>query len=441
MILPILPFATSFAPFQAERKLATVEVDSAALWNGLLDSAKQLRKDFNYRTYDVSSIDETDPETGAPKPRSPEDLVILDLRDQLDGLVKEIKLQGKRRRKLESGELDAFARSIGERLVSLAESPFIQGLPVSLDERIRKTKDFLLQLLSRYSNEHDLSDAFDFLEPLFPAREKIVSFNSANHVCAMVSTPGDIILRKALLIDGKTDNDFGPRTMKVINFLESLKGGDQILNYRHSELISSIEHYNNIETISYYPWYFMIGKPEDEKKPMFMTMNKKNIEYMSYRSKYTAFRAKGRRFDLELEKKEGALDRLGSRVLFHRMGTCADFVNWAFHNTITSPWNRLPLIKHLIQMIYPPEALQTPDNLADSPDTEKVCEVENSNLAFPEQIHVKDWVNRTRIGLRSEDQQIQKHASNVWQFLIKNEVISADGELQAEIVKIQTKKF
>lgn len=146
-ILALLPLHLSFAPFQAERTLATVAMDPTSAWIGLLDAAKNLRKDFDHRTFDVSSLDENDPETGLPKPRPPEELVVLELREKFDALVDDIKRHGKRRKKLEPGELESFAKRVSDQLFFFSESELIRKLPGTLDDGLRKIRDGLLQVL------------------------------------------------------------------------------------------------------------------------------------------------------------------------------------------------------------------------------------------------------------------------------------------------------
>jgi len=417
-----LPFLVSLPTGMSGRTPANAETaDSESLWRDLYRTAKNFEKELDRLTFDVSNIEQTD-ETGALKARTPKELAILDLRAQIANHVKTIRKHTKRSENLSGAELDDFFHSSLELWTEWTKSPLFKALPSSLDERLRLMRDAAVPLLTHYQTERDLKIPAEKFTSAFPVRTTALTFRTANQVCGMLSAPGNIILRKALLIDGSTENDFSSGIMKMINRLESLKGGDQLLNYRHSELISRIENYNNIETISYYPWYFMLGKPKEDRKPMFMIMNKEHPEYFTYRSKYSVFRVRGERFDIERERREHALNRADARILYSRLGTCADFVNWTYGNMITSSWNQIPAIRRLIRFFYIPEAIQTPDNLADSPQTEKVCEVENSELLFPQELNAKDWVNRVNLDLRSDLEEVRKHAEKVMQFLVKNGV-------------------
>lgn len=290
--------------------------------------------------------------------------------------------------------------------------------------------------------EHQISfDKDDSLDGIVEVREKTVQFKSANQVCHTVASPGNIILRKALLYGGETDNDFGPATMKYINYLEKLKGNDTELNYRHAEVISNLESYNNIETESYYPWMFNFGKAEEEKMPMFLTINNQYPKYQNYRTKYTVLRVKGLSYWGETKKRELALARVALKESYLRLGTCADFANWTYFNAITSNWNVIPGLKQAIQIAWLPEGMQTPDNLADSHMTQKICEVENSKLIFPKRIEVKSFVNRLKKDKKSNSKRISEHAEKVMEMLKKKGVVDEEGNRLTDIINIKIRSW
>ncbi|MBK22803.1 MAG: hypothetical protein CME70_02265 [Halobacteriovorax sp.] len=290
--------------------------------------------------------------------------------------------------------------------------------------------------------EHQIAFEKDnTLDGIVEVREKTVQFKSANQVCHTVSSPGEIILRKALMYDGSTDSDFGPATMKYINFLEKLKGNDQVLNYRHAEVISNLESYNNIETESYYPWIFNLNKPEEEKMPMFLKINNQYKKYQNYRTKYTVLRVKGLTHWGETKKRELALARLAIKQSYSRLGTCADFANWTYFHAITSNWNVVPVVKQAISMAWLPEGMQTPDNLADSHMTQKICEVENSKLIFPKRIEVKSFVNRLKKDTKSNSKRISEHAEGVMKMLKEKGVIDENGERLTDIINIKIRSW
>jgi hypothetical protein len=268
---------------------------------------------------------------------------------------------------------------------------------------------------------------------------KQLNFKSANHACYTVSTPANIILRKSLLVGGSTKDDFGEKTMKAIRSLEMLKGSDDDLDYRHAEIITNLESYNNIETTSYYPWAFNYKKDKSERKPQFLKIDNNYGEYFNYRSKYSVFRVKARTFEMETWKKEMALKRAGVKKSYLRLGTCADFINWTYLHDLTSKWNQVPVLKHLMQIVYLPEGIQTPDNLADSHMTEKICEVEDSQIVYPQYKVVRDWRDRLVEDQKSSNEKIKNHAQTVLTFLRSNQILDDQNMPLVDLAFISTK--
>lgn len=305
------------------------------------------------------------------------------------------------------------------------------------DDTLKAYRDLEEEL----ANHQITFDRDSSLDDIAPVNEKTITFKSANQVCHTVSSPGEIVLRKALMYSGETDSDFGPATMKYINMLEKIKGNDQELNYRHAEVISNLESYNNIETESYYPWIFNLDKPEEEKMPMFLKINNKYKKYLNYRSKYTVVRVKGLTHWGETKKRELALARLAMKQTYSRLGTCADFANWTYFNSITSNWNVIPGIKQAVQLAWLPEGVQTPDNIADSYMTQKVCEVENSKLIFPKRVEVKSFVSRLNKDKSSNSTRISEHAEKVLEMLKTKGVIDEDGKRLTDIINIKIRSW
>jgi len=435
-------FVNAPSPSRETARLPASDLNTGPvlLWKDLFTAIKSFEKELDRATFDVSNLESTD-EFDQVRPRSPFEASVLALRNEVTSQIKQTKKKAKNANNLTSSELNSYFTDLHARLVQWNEHGLIQSFPSTINERLRGMRDAAIALVRHYRLVRDIRAEEENFSSLFPTRTQEVTFKSANHVCAMIAAPGNIILRKALLIDGRTDNDFSDKIMKVIRAIEKLKGADTNLNFRHTELITQIENYNNIETLSYYPWYFMTRKPDEEKKPLFMLMNNRNPEYFSYRSKFAVYRVVEPRFEIGVNTRESALKRIESKYLFNKMGTCADFVNWLFNNTITSPWNQVPIVRRLVNLLYPPEAIQTPDDIADSPQTEKVCEVENSTLIFPQEIDVKNLNNRTQQDLRSKDERVRKHAKNVRNFLIKNGVLTAEGLPEVEKISVHLKQF
>jgi hypothetical protein len=265
-------------------------------------------------------------------------------------------------------------------------------------------------------------------------RSKEITFDNGNHLCWALSMPGDIILRKALLLNDSTEDDFGPSTMGWINFLESLKGNDQKLTYRHAEIITALPSANDIQSQSYYPWIFNLNKENEDKMPMFLHVTQDYHDYMLYRTKFTVLRVRALTKWGETRKKELALARVAIKQSYLRLGTCADFINWTYMHAITSNWNRLPILKLAAQMAYLPEGIQTPDNLADSYMTQKVCDVTNSNFDENQKIIVEDWLDRAISASHSINNEIKKHGLQVIQFMREKNIIDDQNQILVDVV-------
>jgi hypothetical protein len=73
-----------------------------------------------------------------------------------------------------------------------------------------------------------------------------------------------------------------------------------------------------------------------------------------------------------------------------------------------------------------PEAIQTPDDIAESYMTKKVCDVENAKLVFPMRKPVASWLRELQADRRSNNQAVKTHAQRVIDELIKQRIISFD---------------
>lgn len=292
------------------------------------------------------------------------------------------------------------------------------------------------RLLDQMSESLDSQLMDDELRATSQKRIGKIKFKTALDACYSLALPGDILLRRALLTEGTTDDDFGPKTMALIKALETLKGNDTKLTYRHSELIIDLPHYNNIVTLSYYPWQFNWGKPKEEKMPLFLTIDNHYQEYINYRSKFSIFKVKAKNSGKAIKKKERALERAAKRDLFLTLGTCADFVNWTYYSAITSNWNRVPVLRHAIALLYFPEGIDTPDDLADSYMTDKVCDVENSKLIYPTIIDMSHWVQELVSGKKSSSAKIRAHSEKIFNKLKQDKLIKEDGTPLYDLLEV-----
>lgn len=302
-------------------------------------------------------------------------------------------------------------------------------LAAHLRESFQQMLDLSQELL-HYQPQAELSQ-------LVELREIEITFRSPTHVCQLLSMPGDISLRRSITPNG--EDDFSERVMRWIRFLERMKGGSRELHYRHAEFITKLESAHNIETLSYYPWQFT-RSDEDSDKPMFLRINNQYHEYALYRTSFSVYRVNAASPALEFRKKEMALARARLKKTFIPLGTCADFVNWLYFGQIRSDWNRVPLVRKVVAGVYLPEAIDTPDNLAESNMTAQVCHVQNAELIFPQKVMVAPLLERLLIAQNSSSEKIRNHSSYVLQFLRDHQVISQDNQRLAEIIALKDQR-
>lgn len=283
---------------------------------------------------------------------------------------------------------------------------------VLIIEGLRELQESLNIDLSQFNGELNMKAA-------------TIEVDTAPEICYYIMSPGDIMLRKSFGNDPETreNRDFGPTTLGLIDLLENLKFQKNELLYRHAEIITSLPSPFNISTIGYYPWAFNLSQIEDEKKPLFFEINIKYPYYQLYRNNFSVYRIKSSNWPRQVFKRELALYRTDHYYLYPRLGVCSDFVNWAYFHDITDDWNQIPVVKHLMQIVYLPEGIQTPDNLANSPQTQKICEIHFGKLIYPQRVVLKDLVDMNRAALGSSRPEIYQHAQKTLDFLEKNGVI------------------
>lgn len=269
----------------------------------------------------------------------------------------------------------------------------------------------------------------------------------ATQVCSLLGGPGNILLRKSLESDIDLFEDFSPRTSGAIKLVEFLKFNDRQLDFRHAEIITDIERDTRITTMGFYPLSFNWGRDEEDKLPPFIEIKKGYRRcdsngcdtYNDYRTNFAWMSVNASSPKKVTKRKEKALKKVENKEKYAKLGVCSDFVNWAFGNIISSNWNQIPIIRNLIQIIYPPEGLQTPDNLYESYQTDVVCEVENRQLTYPQYVnahHLKEQILRD---MNSSNEAISLHARNSLNELIKKGIIDNELNLNYDVINFKTR--
>jgi hypothetical protein len=302
--------------------------------------------------------------------------------------------------------------------------------------------------------------------------ERVLRFADPNEACALVAGPGDFILQKVAVPEvleqengtetasKRTSSEmFGRGTMALIRLKEILSLNDPFLmKYGHAELITQISSGKNIASWSFYPPSFQRRQEREaqekgeafERQPNFRRYSYSSIEY---RSNFSIYRMKALTSSGSVRQREKALERgqfteagdfedQTSRLdrAYGSRGVCSDFVNWAHGNHATSWWNFIPVVRKGLASVFPPEAFTTPDDLAESPYTRKVCEVgqrvvkdedgalslTEPELIYPGFVCTKDLIATLDPALKSSNPRVASHARHVEAFLTNEGIIDSD---------------
>ena len=364
---------------------------------------------------------------------NPKDLASF-LSEQLIGFLELIQSEKKINKKYFSEKYKKINDLINE--LALLE----QNLSINEKESLYN----LIQL-----NENITNKAYDPIK-LKTLSRKTFSYYRASQVCSLLSSPGDISLAKSKESDPSLYSDFRtPLVARTIQTIEALKFTDIDITYSHAEVISKITSDRDIQTWSYYPWMFNVGKDEEMQKPSFLNINKSwsycnskegCSNYSDYRSSSSILKVSGLSAQQETQLKEDALKRLNEKEKFQYLspfGVCSDFVNWTYNNKITSNWNQIPGLRHLIKLIWIPEGFQTPDNLYNSNMTQSICELENNNLIYPQSTNLHELSERVHANLSSSNKMIKDHAKSVLDKLKSKGLLNDEGRPLYDIIEFK----
>jgi hypothetical protein len=234
-----------------------------------------------------------------------------------------------------------------------------------------------------------------------------IPYEKAENVSALLAMPGDILLLH--LGDSamqKTILQLGVYPAILVDILDF---NDPITKYLHTEIIHEIDSKEGIKTKGFYPLA-------------------KKYTGNQFRNNYTIYRVKG-----PVSKQERALEKISNQK-YPQLGFCGDYVAWAYDNGIYSWWNRVPYLQNLLVSVYPPEAIHTADNLANSPETVRICEVVDGKLIYPEVIDTKGLVKVLELNLKSENSAISNHARFALEILEEHHALDQSGQIRSESI-------
>jgi hypothetical protein len=281
----------------------------------------------------------------------------------------------------------------------------------------------------------------------------ILHVDSAETACGILANPADIILQAGSLFD---QHQLGDQLLRLVKLKEILSFSDTNIEYSHAEIITEIStdiSSANLVSWSYYPPAFQQHLPPEQRKGPFIEFG--HGEYPDYRTDFSVFRAKKPYWitltklreltlrNIQYRSKDSVygyrplpdpLDSsryVNAKVEFAmNFNSCSDFVAWAYERYFTAWWNRVPAIRHLAAYLYPPESFTTPDDLAKTPDTEKVCTIEGLRLTYPtEPTPTSTLITAIRESLQSSNDSIRSHAKWVRSVLVREGIISSDDQI------------
>ena len=234
-----------------------------------------------------------------------------------------------------------------------------------------------------------------------------IPYEKAEYVCALLAMPGDILLLHV------GDSAMERAILKIgvypATLVDILDFNDPITKYLHAEIICEIDSKEGIKTEGFYPLA-------------------KKYTGNQFRNNYTIYHVKG-----PVSKQERALDKI-SNEKYPQTGFCGDYVAWAYDNGIYSWWNRAPYLQNILVTVYPPEAIQTADNLANSPETVRICEVVDGKVVYPEAIDTEGLVRVLEQNLESENNAISSHARFALEALKEHHVLDQSGQIRSESI-------
>lgn len=200
------------------------------------------------------------------------------------------------------------------------------------------------------------SISFDDAGRVDPSSLAVAGATDPYIVASLLAEPGDIVLHH--LSNGAGEKIAYQLLAYPAGLIDLLDFQDPVTKYFHADVFVEANPRGIPLTRSFYP---------------FSKRFKRGFAHESF----SIYRA-----DFSRAERADALDRALSER-YPRTGVCSDFVNWAYRERLHSWWNVVPGLRAVLIRAWPPEALQTCDNLANSPRTRKICEVVRGRLVHP----------------------------------------------------------
>lgn len=228
----------------------------------------------------------------------------------------------------------------------------------------------------------------------------VVEVAGPREAAAFVALPGDILVMHL------GDSEMGSWAKQLgvypAGLVDLLDLQDPFVKYLHAEVIEDIPDGNRLKTYGFYPLI-------------------KEYHRNQFGRSFSVF-------SVPEADRARVLKRAASEG-YGNTGYCGDFVSWCFDNRIYSWWNQIPGLQRAIAFIYPFEAIQTADHIAQSPDTEQVYETLGGKLIYPLQIDTQTFVARLDDAAGSNNIKVVAHIARIRGRLKTAGILSPNGNI------------
>jgi hypothetical protein len=248
--------------------------------------------------------------------------------------------------------------------------------------------------------------------PESPSPEPLgtISFANGEQAASFLAMPGDIVLLN--LGSSRAANSIKQLGLFPSGLMDLLSLHDPLTTYLHAEFVVDIPDAGKLKTRGFYPFL-------------------KQFMSEMYDEDYALYRVTG--FP---DPQCRALRKFAAKR-YLKIGYCGDYVAWCFDDAIYSWWNQIPGLQRFFVNWYPPEAIQTPDRLATSPQTRLVCTVRKGRLVYPTALQTGELLQQVHAGLAADHPAIQSHSVKVLDRLIQSGLVATNHAVQVPILRIR----
>jgi hypothetical protein len=247
-------------------------------------------------------------------------------------------------------------------------------------------------------------------EPLPPDSGGAISFATGEQAASFLAMPGDIVLLN--LGSSRAANSIKQLGLFPSGLMDLLSLHDPLTTYLHAEFVVDVKNAERLKTRGFYPFL-------------------KQFMSEMFDEDYALYRVVG--FP---DPQCRALRKIAERR-YLKIGYCGDYVAWGFDDAIYSWWNQVPGLQRFFVNWYPPEAIQTPDRLATSPQTRLVCQVRKGRLVYPTAVRTEELLQQVHAGLAADHPAIQSHSVKVLDRLIQSGLVTTNHAVQVPILRIR----